>query len=330
MSYKAMDAVMEMEELSATDFKVLMALAYRQNHTTGRCNPSYETIAKDARCSRATVHTTLSRLRDNGMVTWNTIGNGKKNKHNEYFLHLTKSNSQTCSPEPSPIGEPSKSNWRDDQVQLASETKSDCWTVTRKLNKEEEQGKNITTGKMTCSVLSLNPKAVEEHMIEKEALGGKSDYKKAVEVAETIREALIKEGRKVNKLSNAIIKRNTEIAPKWFLNLVQWVNNNSDWDELTKQVTEEIANNTFFSQGYLGWVPDLGWFFNYKDGEMGVEKVLNGKYNHMRKGVVRAAAEAELNKTQGKAINTAEVSGEQAVQNAKTAGFTVISAKAKV
>lgn len=57
--------------LTGTDERVLRALLFkRYNCASGRCDPSYQTIAVDAGCSRATAARSLKRLSRAGMLSW--------------------------------------------------------------------------------------------------------------------------------------------------------------------------------------------------------------------------------------------------------------------
>jgi Helix-turn-helix domain len=58
-------------QVTAKALAVLEALLWgRHNAGTGRCFPSYETIAKDAGCARSTVAEAIKALEDAGILTW--------------------------------------------------------------------------------------------------------------------------------------------------------------------------------------------------------------------------------------------------------------------
>lgn len=72
MSWKAMDWVMKHHpRSSATAFRVSLALAWRLNKDTDRCDPSAKTIAKDARMSERNAHNGIAELRRLGV--WEVI-----------------------------------------------------------------------------------------------------------------------------------------------------------------------------------------------------------------------------------------------------------------
>ena len=57
--------------LTAKALAVLHALLWgRHNATTGRCFPSYETIAEQAGCARSTVYEAITALERVGLMTW--------------------------------------------------------------------------------------------------------------------------------------------------------------------------------------------------------------------------------------------------------------------
>jgi hypothetical protein len=58
-------------QVTAKALAVLQALLWgRHNAETGRCFPSYETIAEDAGCARSTVAEAIKALEEAGILTW--------------------------------------------------------------------------------------------------------------------------------------------------------------------------------------------------------------------------------------------------------------------
>jgi hypothetical protein len=290
MGYRTLTAVVRLQsQLSNNEFRVMSALSNFHNQLTGRCCPSYERLATETGLSRRTVARTLVTLKQRELISWVTVKNGTSEKHNEYILLLDQ------------VPNSARPSAKTDQTKCQNTGLTKCQldgTGTEKRNREViEQRKNLFVEKENAIILPFKFKEVEVElpMLSKEQTDGIDENKRAIQAAEEIRNALISQGRKVNNLSSGILKGTA--YPKWFCNLVEWISANSqDWIEQINQLTEEIENNTVFTKGYNGWLPDLGWLFTKKDGELGIDRVFSGRYNHMRKENLKAREEAEAKK----------------------------------
>ncbi|EIC06297.1 hypothetical protein OR221_0364 [Microbacterium laevaniformans OR221] len=74
-------------DLSLHDYVVLLVLM-KHGRTTGRCNPGFATIARQARVSRDTVMRALRSLETSGLIEIERRRVGTKNLSNEYALHV--------------------------------------------------------------------------------------------------------------------------------------------------------------------------------------------------------------------------------------------------
>lgn len=100
MSIEQYDAAVLVSGLEAPAKPVLTALAWHHNGDTGRCFPSYETLADDTGYSVRTVIRAVKRLAALGLITVTERKvkrpNGSKvNTSNEYTFHLGVSQSGT-------------------------------------------------------------------------------------------------------------------------------------------------------------------------------------------------------------------------------------------
>jgi DNA-binding transcriptional MocR family regulator len=87
-----------------SDLRVYGVLCTRRNRKTKRCNPSHESIARDAGYSVSTVKAALRRLRALGYVDWiNSRGPTGGQGTNSYWLpHLEDDTGESVlTPEPS-------------------------------------------------------------------------------------------------------------------------------------------------------------------------------------------------------------------------------------
>jgi Helix-turn-helix domain len=61
---------------------VYLALAYRRNESSGRCDPSFATLAQDCQLNERSVQRTIKTLRDRGLIMVKDSGFG-----NRYYRH---------------------------------------------------------------------------------------------------------------------------------------------------------------------------------------------------------------------------------------------------
>jgi len=83
-------------DLSLHDFAVLLVLM-KHGRTTGRCNPGFATIARQARVSRDSVKRSLRSLEDRGLIAIERRRDGAKNLTNAYTLHVERDLVGRCS-----------------------------------------------------------------------------------------------------------------------------------------------------------------------------------------------------------------------------------------
>lgn len=83
-------------DLSLHDFAVLLVLM-KHGRTTGRCNPGFATIARQARVSRDSVKRSLRSLEDRGLIEIDRRREGVKNLTNVYTLHVERDLVGRCS-----------------------------------------------------------------------------------------------------------------------------------------------------------------------------------------------------------------------------------------
>lgn len=88
MSFEAMTWAVK-QRLPCTQKMVLLMLANRTNHDSGRCDPSIEALAKDCGLSARTVQAVLKELQTAGMLKVILRRSGKINKPNHYRLNLS-------------------------------------------------------------------------------------------------------------------------------------------------------------------------------------------------------------------------------------------------
>jgi hypothetical protein len=91
MSIQAVAWALE-QEIPGTAKLVLISLANRADHVTGHCWPSMERIAKEASCSKRSIHTYISALKRNGFLDVRS-GRGKTGgaHTNDYWLLMDRS-----------------------------------------------------------------------------------------------------------------------------------------------------------------------------------------------------------------------------------------------
>lgn len=87
MSFQAMTWAVE-HKLPISLKMVLIMLANRTNHDTGRCDPSHKRLAVDCGMSVSTVKRSLEKLEELGLVTTEERKEGLVNLPNQYLLHL--------------------------------------------------------------------------------------------------------------------------------------------------------------------------------------------------------------------------------------------------
>lgn len=241
MSGKAMEAAIKLhEELTHNELWVLVALAYHQNWSTGKCNPSHETIAAYAKCSISTVKRTLTRLRERGIVDWKGHNRGIKGALNHYTMHLNSSSpSELVIELPSPASK-LKSGRLEAQNAVISSSPSELGTRT-------EQG-NKVSDRQTAEV-------------------DMEKVKKLVEAWNSL--PGVKKYHPTKKALRGDFERNTFIAV-----LVDFVS--GDWEEEWEHVLEEYRNSKFLQSGGSAGINSLTWLF--KNGSANMEKVLAGTY----------------------------------------------------
>lgn len=77
---------------------VLIMLANRTNHDTGRCDPSHKRLADDCGMSVSTVKRAIDKLEEMGLLTIELRKNGSVNLPNQYVLHLDRVGSHSTHP----------------------------------------------------------------------------------------------------------------------------------------------------------------------------------------------------------------------------------------
>ena len=80
MSFDAMRWAMK-QDLPTTQKMLLMTLADTTNKGTGRCDPSKQTIAKKAGMSARSVDDNLLKLRDRGLINFESSRGWKSNEY---------------------------------------------------------------------------------------------------------------------------------------------------------------------------------------------------------------------------------------------------------
>jgi DNA-binding transcriptional regulator YhcF (GntR family) len=73
--------------LPPTEKAILIALCDRMNDQTMLCCPSYEQIAVDTGFERSTVNRTLKKLKDRGLIDWQTVRRRGQFGFNVYIIH---------------------------------------------------------------------------------------------------------------------------------------------------------------------------------------------------------------------------------------------------
>lgn len=87
MSFQAMAWAVE-QELKTTEKMVLVMLANRCNHDTGRCDPSHKRLAKECGMSVSTLKRCIERLAEQGMLTIERREQDGVSLPNQYHLKL--------------------------------------------------------------------------------------------------------------------------------------------------------------------------------------------------------------------------------------------------
>lgn len=96
MSFQAMTWATE-QELKYADKIVLVMLANRCNHDTGRCDPSHKRLAKECGMSLSTLKRSIERLAAEGLLTIEPREVNGVSLPNQYHLHLEVSSQRTPS-----------------------------------------------------------------------------------------------------------------------------------------------------------------------------------------------------------------------------------------
>lgn len=87
MSFQAMTWACE-QDLRTAEKMVLLMLANRCNHDTGRCDPSHRNLAKDCGMSKSTLKRSIDRLEALGLLTVEGRSQDGVSLPNQYHLHL--------------------------------------------------------------------------------------------------------------------------------------------------------------------------------------------------------------------------------------------------
>ncbi|AXF51479.1 replication initiation protein [Erwinia phage Pavtok] len=94
MSFQAMTWATE-QDLKTNEKMVLVMLANRCNHDTGRCDPSHKRLAQDCGMSLSTLKRCIERLSEQGMLTIEHRSQDGVNLPNQYHLHIGVSSQRT-------------------------------------------------------------------------------------------------------------------------------------------------------------------------------------------------------------------------------------------
>ena len=97
MSFQAMTWAVE-HKLQTNLKMVLIMLANRTNHDTGRCDPSHKRLAEDCGMSVSTVKRAIEQLEALGLLSTENRKEGSVHLPNQYVLHLDKVGSQRTYP----------------------------------------------------------------------------------------------------------------------------------------------------------------------------------------------------------------------------------------
>lgn len=97
MSFQAMTWAVE-QELPTNEKMVLIMLANRTNHDTGRCDPSHKRLAADCGMSISTLKRCLKSLEESGLLEVINRKTGEVNLPNQYLLKLNGVGSQRTYP----------------------------------------------------------------------------------------------------------------------------------------------------------------------------------------------------------------------------------------
>lgn len=106
MSFQAMAWAVDQKLPTMRKF-VLLMLANRTNHDTGRCDPSHKRIAEDCGMSIATVKRAIKELTADGFLSQESRTKNGEKQPNQYRLHLDRVGSERtypiAQPEPTPV-----------------------------------------------------------------------------------------------------------------------------------------------------------------------------------------------------------------------------------
>lgn len=97
MSFQTMTWAVD-QDLPTNQKMVLIMLANRTNHDTGRCDPSHKRLAKDCGMSLSTLKRCLSALEEEGYIGIVTRRSGDVNLPNQYQLNMTRVGSERTDP----------------------------------------------------------------------------------------------------------------------------------------------------------------------------------------------------------------------------------------
>lgn len=86
MSFQAMTWACE-QDLRTAEKMVLLMLANRCNHDTGRCDPSHRNLAKDCGMSKSTLKRSIDRLEALRAAVWVEGGAGVRPAEHIWIQH---------------------------------------------------------------------------------------------------------------------------------------------------------------------------------------------------------------------------------------------------
>jgi uncharacterized phage protein (TIGR02220 family) len=150
MSFQAMSWAVE-KKLPTNQKMVLMMLANRTNHETGRCDPSHKRLAFDCGMSISTLKRCIKSLEESGLLEIVTRKSGDVNLPNQYILNLGVVDSERTDLVHS---EPRVGSDRPEGVGSQRPTKQELY------NQEDKQ-RSIVTQSATVSEINPNSASIK-------------------------------------------------------------------------------------------------------------------------------------------------------------------------
>jgi len=136
MSFQAMTWACD-QDLRTAEKMVLLMLANRCNHDTGRCDPSHRNLAKDCGMSKSTLKRSIDRLEGLGLLTVEGRSQDGVSLPNQYHLHL-----EVSSQRPHPVRK--KRTVGSQQAEGSVQSEGEGWghseLQTSNLNQEDKPG----------------------------------------------------------------------------------------------------------------------------------------------------------------------------------------------